>query len=382
MKPTRTLLIGMIGFCASQTLSFATDRHWSGASGSSNNIDQGANWTDGSPNSGDSLYFEGTSGARHTANSNYGTGSYFDTIMTKSGAGGIIWTGDNTYANKFENNNDSNLFKIESNIGNRSSPDYDIELNPVGAGGVQITGTVTITGDKQIKVYGDKTLTLDGVVSGSGASLAIQNSATVVMSGNNTYTGNTWGNAGTLVINGDQTGATGVVSIGSGGKLAGAGTIGGATSIESGGKYSAGAIGAIGTQNFTRDLSLKSGSIFEWDLTAESESAGFDTVNGASGQTFDSTGAFRVIAGLDFTTSFWDAQRTWSTIITGFGTSTGWAPNTAVSIYDSGGTFRDVSGQGAFTVSGTSLSWVPVPEPTNLMAGLLLAAGLMRRKRN
>jgi len=41
-----------------------------------------------------------------------------------------------------------------------------------------------------------------------------------------------------------------------------------------------------------------------------------------------------------------------------------------------------VAGRGYFAFSGTSaLSWTAVPEPTSALAGILLVAGLLRRRR-
>lgn len=37
--------------------------------------------------------------------------------------------------------------------------------------------------------------------------------------------------------------------------------------------------------------------------------------------------------------------------------------------------------QGAFTFSGTDLKWTAVPEPASGLAGVLLGAGLLRRRR-
>jgi hypothetical protein len=36
---------------------------------------------------------------------------------------------------------------------------------------------------------------------------------------------------------------------------------------------------------------------------------------------------------------------------------------------------------GSFSVSGNSLTWSAVPEPSNLLAGILAASALLRRRR-
>lgn len=175
----------------------ATDFYWSGKGASSDNIDQDDNWWNNShPSSGDNLYFNNTTGSRHAPYSNYGASSWFNNIVTQDGAGGIQWRGDATYALKFENNNDTNLFEIEANIGNRAGE--DLEINPVGTGGIKVDNTVTITGGNQIKVYGTNTLTFAGAISGSSATLAILEGATVVFNAIAALTGDIYVNDGTL----------------------------------------------------------------------------------------------------------------------------------------------------------------------------------------
>ena len=175
----------------------ATDFYWSGKSASSDYIDQDDNWWSNShPGSGDNLYFNNTTGSRHSPYNNYGSGSWFNSIVTYNGAGGIKWRGDATCALRFENNNDTNLFEIEAGIGNRAG--QDIQINPVGTGGIKVDNSVTITDGKQIKVYGTNTLAFAGPISGSSATLAILEGATVVLQSAATYTGDTYVNSGTL----------------------------------------------------------------------------------------------------------------------------------------------------------------------------------------
>ncbi len=237
---------------------------------------------------------------------------------------------------------------------------------------------------------GAATLELSGAITGSGGiNFGGSGQAGIyLMAGNsNTYSGPTALTAGTLVINGDQTSATGNVSVS--GTLAGnGGTVGGNTTVNSGGKLALGngTAGSVGSETFKGDLTLAADSIFNWDLTAESTATGFDQVIGTSGKTFDATAsAFRVITDQSFDTLFWDVQRNWTTIFSTFGTTTGWAANTPVAVYTTLGVLRtDVAVEGSFTVTGGNLSWnfSPVPEPTSALAGMLMGAGLLRRRRS
>ena len=207
-----------------------SDYYWSGY-GSSDDISDGINWwTDGNPSSGDNLYFNNTEGVRHWAYSNYGVGSYFGSLITYNGAGGIKFYGDNTYAYKFENNSDVELFELSPNsaaegsreIGNRI--DNNLEINPVGSGGILVScdkiSMDNTNGSRTLKVYGGNTLTIDGFIyekNGTGASFQLLGSATVIIKGNSTYTGATTVSGGTLELQGSI--ASSAVTVESGATL-------------------------------------------------------------------------------------------------------------------------------------------------------------------
>ena len=93
----------------------------------------------------------------------------------------------------------STLHTINSNLALDFSSG---EINPVN-GNLLITGTINNNG-YFIDVYGNNgnTLTLDGVVSGNGG-LALKQNSTLILSENNTYTGGTFVEAGTLILRGD-----------------------------------------------------------------------------------------------------------------------------------------------------------------------------------
>jgi len=239
--------------------------------------------------------------------------------------------------------------------------------------------------------YGDGTAANSGVITGA-ISLVKSGTGTQTLGDANTYTGTTSVTAGTLAVNGSL--AAGSVTVSTGGTLLGNGTIGGATTIS--GTHSAGSAAAtVGTQNFSENLtyaaSNSDSSIFSWDLNSSSTSTGFDMVIGASGKTLlvDNSGSvdpiFKIVVGAtaaggiaNVNNSFWDTNQTWSSIFSGFSTITGGFTNLlVVDTNDSAYT----SVRGSFSVSGTSVTWTAVPEPTSALAGLLITAGLLRRRR-
>ena len=89
---------------------------------------------------------------------------------------------------------------------------------------------------------GNRTITLannatfNGVISNGGLNIiANPTSRVLTLGGNSTYSGPTNLNAGTLIINGDNSAATGTVNVANGARLGGNGTSGGTVVISSGG---------------------------------------------------------------------------------------------------------------------------------------------------
>lgn len=192
--------------------------------------------------------------------------------------------------------------------------------------------------------------------------------------------------------------------------LAGTGTIHGATTIAAAG---GGAVGIhspgirdsltgksqVGTQTFSSTLAYGSGSIFEWNLDASHADPGEGALNSGNFDKVSATGAvtgsaavFKVALGTNaFTDAFWSTNKSWSIFSTGAGS------NNLTAIFSSFagtgiGSSGLVKGQGynglfSFLESNSTLYWTRmegyevVPEPGSALAGLLLAAGLLRRKR-
>ena len=116
---------------------------------------------------------------------------------------------------------------------------------------------------------------------------------------------------------------------------------------------------------------------------------GYDGVEVTGTLAVNSTAIFRVVLGSGATTgdlSFWQQGRAWNDIFAGGFTllnGEGFT-NSLLQVVDTEGnnfTQSSLNPGYAFSVSGTTLTWSAVPEPTSALAGLLIGAGLLRRRR-
>lgn len=96
-----------------------------------------------------------------------------------------------------------------------------------------------------------------GLIVDGTESISVVNSGdgTTILGGNNTYSGTTTVNSGTLLINGNQIGATGAVQV-NGGTLGGTATIGGAVTVASGAKIAPGTDGTIETLDIAANTAI------------------------------------------------------------------------------------------------------------------------------
>jgi fibronectin-binding autotransporter adhesin len=132
-----------------------------------------------------------------------------------------------------------------------------------------VGNNISIAGDPNFAPPGGTVQFLTGVISDGTApgTLNTQGPGALVLEGNNSYTGPTTVNAGSLSIDGDQTAAAGPTTVAGGATLGGTGTIGGNVNVASGGTLAPGAAsGGIGTLTVNGNLSLASGSILHYVL--------------------------------------------------------------------------------------------------------------------
>jgi fibronectin-binding autotransporter adhesin len=160
-------------------------------------------------------------------------------------------TGNNTFTGPINVSNSG-----ATGLGNTIKISGNGTLGYVSAGVGNYSGNITVAGPTGFFVVNSTaTQTLGGVIgnaflgNSSPGTLAKGNSGTLILTGNNFYTGPTYLTEGTLLVNGDQTNATGTVEVDSGATLGGTGTIGGNVAIYDGGKLTF----AISTNSASHD---------------------------------------------------------------------------------------------------------------------------------
>jgi len=246
----------------------------------------------------------------------------------------------------------------------------------------------------------------NGVISGSG-DLTFTGPGTLTLNASNIYTGTTRVNAGTLALGSagsvatsagiriaqgarfDVSGLSGGFSLGASQTLAGSGTVAGNTTIASGGTLAPG--NSPGVLTIEGATTFSTASIFEWELaTAQSNpttnrGVAYDGVNTTSVSGSGAIFKIMLTGTQDFTDGFWSQTRVWTDIFKSADGTT--ALSDWASVF-SGGLQYAYNGQsaaptssGSFVVSGNTLTWTAVPEPSNLLAGLLAASAMLRRRR-
>jgi len=188
--------------------------------------------------------------------------------LFKSSLGAGTWTlsGDNsaTFTGRTAIANGTLQVSSEANLG--ATPG-SIVANQLSVGGGSTNGTLKTTATMAISANrgialnagggtfntdASTDLTVNSVISSTG-NLTKSGAGSLILAGLNTYTGETFVNAGTLLING-STSTSSVVTVNSSGTLGGNGIVGGDTTIAAGGNLSPG--NSPGVLTFTGNLTL------------------------------------------------------------------------------------------------------------------------------
>lgn len=281
-----------------------------------------------------------------------------------------------------------------------------ITLDASGLGAVNYSNAASLgsaaSGNKNLVLSGtntgDNTFAGQWVNNTSGnATLTKSGDGMWILTGNNTYTGNTIVSAGTLLING-STSSTSLVTVGVNGTLGGTGTVGGNTTIS--GTHSPG--NSPGIQTFTGNLSYVDAGTpdpsVSWELASNTTTVGvnptaaFDQVIVGGNLAFTNTTTINLSfngAGSTvlWANALWDANQSWI-LYDVAGTTTNFANLNLATIgwLDSGGNLFSTTG-GSFTLGQSGqdvvLNYAVIPEPN--VAALLGTLGtllLLRRRRS
>jgi autotransporter-associated beta strand protein len=271
-------------------------------------------------------------------------------------------------------------------------------------GGLQGTRNLAL-GNNTISVGANNASTsYSGVLSGTGG-LTKVGSGSFNLTGNNSYTGTTNVSAGTLLVNGDNSAATGAFTVDSGGLLGGSGTVGGATVFLNGSTHSPG--NSPGLQGFTSGLTYNTNSTFQWELagnTSSGRGTNFDAVDVSGSQLSIQSGVTSALvfnavgSSVDWADTFWGTNQSWQVFNSLAGISF-----VAASIFDPITLTNDSIGASLATARvGSFFSWsqvgndlflnytagggAAVPEPSTCvvlaMAGLAIARRKLRRGRS
>lgn len=240
--------------------------------------------------------------------------------LTQTGSGTLLLSDNNTFNGGYQLN--SGTFAIGSNtaagsgaitmLGGamRADAAAHVLANAVTLGNFTVSGSfdltlagpATLTATRTITVTNTGLTTISGNISQDAAGRAFvkAGAGTLVLSGNNSYTGSTTINAGLLRIDGVQTGSAVIVK--TGGTLGGIGSIG-AVQVQAGGTLNPG--DSTGTLH-TGNVNYLAGSTYLVEINGPTAGSDYDQVSATGtvnlgGSTLSVSLGFSPIVGQSFT---------------------------------------------------------------------------------
>ncbi|MCC5843068.1 MAG: autotransporter-associated beta strand repeat-containing protein [Verrucomicrobia bacterium] len=238
------------------------------------------------------------------------------------------------------------------------------------SGNLLFTGDATLANLRGFRIANAQT-EFSGNISGNGGIRQETNNGTLILSGNNTYTGATLVNAGTMLINGTHTGG-GAFEVNNGGTLGGSGSIGSNVAVNDGGTLSAG--NSAGVLTINGDLTLNAGSTTlaeiggftrgteydGYDISGELTYGGTLNIVSINSWDLDTPGTFELFNAFSSFTGNFDAVNVGSTALSSSGTL--WT-----------------SGEYSFDLGTGNLTVIPEPGTLALVGLSLLALAVFRK---
>lgn len=241
------------------------------------------------------------------------------------------------------------------------------------SGTAAFSGDITLDSSVQLTSASGGTVVFSGIIAdGANGAQGITKigAGTVELTGDNTYTGATLVNAGTLMVNNLSGSATGSgdVSIASGASLAGAGTISGSVTLD--GIIAPGnSIGTLSTGSITWNGVISASAATNWQFElGEFDTSDLLSITGDFIKNTTNGGVFQ----FDFLNS--TAEGTFELVT--------WTETTDFLASDFSYTGYAAANPGEFSIVGNSLYFTTVPEPSTVVASMLAGLGLLRRRRS
>jgi fibronectin-binding autotransporter adhesin len=356
---------------------------WDGSS--NGNWGNGANWATGTvPSAGNLIEFNNTSG---TVTAIY--------LSAPRNVAGISFLSGNSAAQRIglstQPNNSGTAVNLTFTSNTTGIIVNDSRDHTVGSLGLGTSGDIVLLGSLPIATTSGNLLVNRPITDGASSfGVTKTGSGTLTLSAVNTYDGATQVSAGKLVVEGSIS-ASAVTVSGTGTILAtdvGA-TVGSTLVIESGAILAVGDAGNAATATATVGgaTTFDNNSIFSWDINSNGTSYDKLVTTNVLGGVAAGDSVFRiVVADTAFSNGFWAEDQSWNNIFTTDGNAanaiSGWSNvfGNTVSVVDSNfDSFTPMAG--TFSISGSTLTWTAVPEPSSAFLGTLLAFGLLRRRR-
>ncbi|MEX1116649.1 MAG: autotransporter-associated beta strand repeat-containing protein [Akkermansiaceae bacterium] len=339
-----------------------------------------------------------------------GNTNTIDLAGTQGGISGLQLEGGVTISQNLttqgRSNSDTTGYVLRNLSGNNTwNGSVTITAGGGGYGLISDSGTLTLGGNIQstfvssfgargVSFSGDGSFNVTGDILGGGPNsenIAVSKSGagTLTLGGtNNTYTGATNINAGTLALTSTASLGNTSTTIAGVATLTGGGSFGGAVTIN--GTHAPGF--SPGTQTFGAGLSYGSTSTLGWELTGNTTAGrgtSYDAVDVTGGSfTLNSAASLDLAfsSGVDFLNIFWASSQQWLVVdlngataadsnlftLSGITGGLNYSPTL--------GDFGLLRQPGSTSENSVYLTWTPVPEPSVVILGSLGLLALLRRR--